>query len=77
MTVKSSDPNIIGCRVTEGPDWRWGNQSGISKIGTIVAMSDTPGWARVKWDTSSDDKEPIINTYRIGSDHSYDLVYIK
>jgi len=74
--VKSSHLNITGRRVTEGPDWRWGNQSGPSKIGTIIAIADTPGWARVKWDTSSDGRDPTTNTYRIGSDNCHDLVYV-
>jgi hypothetical protein len=66
---------MIGCYVTEGPDWRWGHQSGTSKTGTIVAGADTPGWIRVKWHTAHHG-DPISNTYRIGADKKYDLVYI-
>ena len=73
--VHFNHTNMIGCFVTEGPDWRWANQAGPSKTGTIISMADTPGWVRIKWHTAEDD-EPLSNTYRIGGDSKFDLAYI-
>jgi Mib_herc2 len=74
IVVHATHINMVGCIVTEGPDWRWRNQSGPSKRGTILAVAETPGWIRVKWHTA-DQGEPITNTYRIGADGKYDLAY--
>ena len=75
VVVYSTHTNMIGCIVTEGPDWNWSNQSGPSKTGTITAMAETLGWIRVKWHTSAQG-EPICNTYRIGANGKYDLAYV-
>ena len=75
IVVHKSHVNMVGCYVTEGPDWRWTNQAGPSKTGTIVEEAETPGWVRVKWHTA-ENGEPISNTYRIGADNKFDLSYI-
>ena len=75
IVVHKSHINMVGCYVTEGPDWRWANQAGPSKTGTIVEEAETPGWVRVKWHTA-ENGEPISNTYRIGADNKFDLSYI-
>jgi hypothetical protein len=76
--VKKDHPNLIGRFITEGPDWRWGSQSGPCQTGTIIGMADSPGWVRVRWHTLDEDRPESIrtNSYRVGADGYYDLRYI-
>ncbi len=69
--VRAEHFNLVGAKVKRGPNWRWGDQDGgQGRTGTVVALAETPAWARVKWDVGG-----ISNTYRIGADNEFDLSY--
>jgi hypothetical protein len=64
--VVNSPSELVGKRVTRGPDWKWGSQDHGGQ-GTIFGPGDSPGWFQVVWD--SGDK----NSYRMGADNAWDL----
>jgi hypothetical protein len=76
VVVQTHHTNIVGCFVTEGPNWKWKSQSGTSKTGSIISIAETNGWVRVKWHTNTDSVTGIINTYRIDAEGYHDLSYI-
>ncbi|GIQ80540.1 hypothetical protein KIPB_001354 [Kipferlia bialata] len=73
LLVRAGPTLRVGARVTEGPDWKWGDQSGTTKQGTVTAArgSSCTEWVRVAWDNGTS------NTYRAGKDGCHDLVYVQ
>ncbi|KAL7715712.1 MIB/HERC2 domain-containing protein [Entamoeba marina] len=64
--------NLLGKRVTRGPDWKWGEQDGgEGSVGKVTSIKGN-GWAKVVWDKSRNE-----NRYRWGVDSSYDLKIVE
>ena len=70
----ATNSDLVGKKVRRGPDWRWGNQDGGNKVGTIRSnrSSTAPGWVEVLWPGNS---TPL--QYRMGAEQCYDLVILE
>jgi hypothetical protein len=60
---------ITGARVVRGPDWRWADQDGNGQ--GVIIRADSEGWVSVKWDHNG-----MTNTYRVGGQSKFDLMYV-
>ena len=59
----------VGAKVMRGPDWKWRNQDGgEGNIGTIENVQANI-WVSVRWSRAS------WNSYRVGAEDSYDLIF--